>query len=98
MQNTVTVKNTQSLLDIAIQSSGSIEAVLELALSNNLSITDELELGMILKTASISSAEVLEHYTVNKISPATASTGTQLVTPQGIDYWAIGIDFIVSKN
>ena len=45
---TVTVKNRQTLSDIAIQVYGSVEAVVALAEANGVSITDDLPAGMVL--------------------------------------------------
>jgi len=98
MQNTVTVNSMQSLLDLAIQTSGSVEAVFDLALESGLSITDILTVNTELNTVKAFSLEVLDYYKVNQIKPASDFTDSPVMALQGIDYWAVGIDFIVSKN
>lgn len=96
MQNTVTVKSMQSLFDLAIQSSGSVEAIFDLAIKSDLSLTDRLIVGSKLDAVNAVSLEVLDYYNTNKILPATETTGSLAERLQGIGYWAIGIDFIVS--
>ncbi len=97
MQNTVTVKNLQSVLDMAIQTAGSHEAAFDLALANGLSITDSLEVGSNLNPVNVLSAEVFAHYTVNEIMPATGIIVSATIPElEGIGYWAVGLDFIIS--
>ncbi|MDR3287049.1 MAG: LysM domain-containing protein [Prevotellaceae bacterium] len=94
-----TVKNRQTLLDIAVQEMGSAEAVFELAAANNLSITDEPENGQILQipqsTGEYVPRQIVNYYNVNKIKPATAIENT-IIIPEGIEFWAIEYDFTVS--
>jgi len=77
----IVVLNNQTLLDIAIQEYGTIESVFELAIANDLSITDELATGTILLIPEfstltnepiITNKEILNYYKKNKIKPATA--------------------------
>ena len=44
----VVVLHNQSLLDLALQHTGTIESIFELAMLNNLSITDDVVAGKIL--------------------------------------------------
>ena len=44
----VVVLHNQSLLDLALQHTGTIESVFELAMLNNLSITDDVVAGKVL--------------------------------------------------
>ena len=67
-----TALNNQSLLDIALQVSGSAEAAYDVALENGKSITDELTPGQELKfTGAQANRKVVNYYTVNNIKPAT---------------------------
>lgn len=96
------ILHNQSFLDIAIQHTGSVESAFVLALQNNKSLTDELESGGSLIADSkqlIVNKDILSYYQSKNIQPATA-INNQLSTindkPEGIDYWAIQMDFIVS--
>lgn len=93
MQDTVIVKDRQTLLDIAIQESGSIEAVFELAMNNGLSITELLSAGTVLNKVPVVVPEVVNYYAINELLPASADETGIL---GGIGYWRIGYDFIVS--
>ena len=97
----VIVLHHQSLLDLAIQYTGTAENAFDLALQNNRSITDDLEAGdwLIANSQELkANKDILSYYTAKKLQPATAiseqlSANSQ---PQGIDYWTIQMDFIVS--
>lgn len=95
----VIVKDRQSLLDIAIQTSGSVEAVFVLAAKNNISVTETLSIGQELETVDVVSKMTLERMRVQGVSPAT-DIANDIDTPiqpyGGIGYMAIGIDFVVS--
>ena len=95
------ILHNQSILDLAIQHTGVVENAFDLALQNNRSITDDLEAGESIELTAYGiqqNKDILSYYTVKKLQPATAiseqlSANSQ---PQGIDYWAIQMDFIVS--
>lgn len=89
-----TVLEDQSLLDMTIQMGGSLESVFDLALQNNMSITNQIETGLSISLESISDNRIVNYYNTNKLTPATAIVETQ--TKGGIGYMAVGIDFIVS--
>lgn len=94
----VTVKNQQWLGDIALQESGSIEAIFLLAQANGLSITETLETGSIMAIGGhIINREVVNYYNVNEIEPATGMTqAEQDAEPGGIGYMQIQTDFKIS--
>lgn len=92
-----TILHHQSLLDLAIQHTGSVENTFDLALQNNRSLTDDLEAGESIQLIAYGiqqNKDILNYYTAKNIQPATAITAA-VERPQGISYWAIGIDFIV---
>jgi len=94
-----TVEVGQNLLDIAIQHSGSVEAAFDLASINGLSITDAVAAGSNVAIASIASQPVVDFFSVNEIKPATGITDiniAQTISDEGIEFWAIEEDFIVS--
>ena len=67
------VKN-QSLIDIAIQTGGKLECVFELAMANNMSITDELQPGDELEIPDYTDPvpEIVDHFKNHNIAPVTA--------------------------
>lgn len=91
----VTVRNKQSQLDLAMQLAGTPEAVFELAVANGISITGELKPGGKLLGASLPNEDraVLEDYARKNVKPATKEEKREL---DGIGYWAVEDDFIVS--
>jgi hypothetical protein len=90
----ITVRNNQTLLDLSLQTTGSVEEAFNLALANGLGITDEVATGTLLARTDVVDEMVVEQYTADRIIPATGITVEQLL--EGIDYWAINIDFKIS--
>ena len=87
----------QNLLDIALQESGSISAVFDYMLLNGISLTEPLPES--LKIAAVAEKDILDFYKFHNVRPATGGEVNKDSIPEykeGIDYWAIGIDFIVS--
>lgn len=70
----VLVQQGQSLLDIALQTTGSAEAAFDLALKNGLSITDDLSAGDELLTTDLFNKHIKSYYDNRNIKPATALT------------------------
>ena len=68
-----TVLYGQSLLDIALQECGTVEALIALCADNNLSITEDLSVGQILQIdgAKIVNKAVVQYYRDNNITLAT---------------------------
>lgn len=96
---TVVVKSGQTLLDIAMQEKGVIEAIEEIASMNGLSVTDELSAGMTLALPAGSWSRLIENYCKNNdVSPATALTDDNLhdMWRNGIGFMTIGVDFKIA--
>lgn len=75
MKNKVKIYNNQNLLDIAIQTTGGLDALFEIAMDNGISISEQLVSGVELKIKqSATNAVVLNYYNRNKILPATAGS------------------------
>ncbi|AZZ59145.1 hypothetical protein OKE68_04270 [Riemerella anatipestifer] len=93
----IIVLHNQSLLDACLQHTGSIEGVFELAMANNLAITDDVQAGTVLQLPEgiKTDRDILSYYTAKGIQPATAITEV-VEKCSGIGCWAIGIDFKVS--
>lgn len=99
----ITVLHNQSLLDLALQHTGSIESVFELAEANALNITDDVQAGktLVLPAETFTNKDILGYYTTKNLQPATAfSKKDEQVFErlEGISIWAINLDFIVSKE
>lgn len=94
----VTVLHQQSIIDLAIQETGSADTAFEIALANGRSITDDLA---VLETLNVPELEknldVKKYYDSRQIKPATAlSMEHAAETPlEGIGYWVINNTFIV---
>nr|DAK82636.1 MAG TPA: hypothetical protein [Caudoviricetes sp.] len=99
----ITVLHNQSLLDLALQHTGTIESVFELAMLNNLSITDDVVAGktLALPDEAFTNKDILAYYIAKNLQPATAfSKEDEQVFErlEGISIWAINLDFIVTKE
>ncbi len=95
---TVIVKGGQTLLDIALQEKGSIDAIEAIAALNGLSVTDELTTGTALSLPADSWNKLIENYCKNNdVAPATALTDDNLcdMWKGGIGYMVVGVDFKV---
>ncbi len=95
--------HNQSLLDLALQHTGTIESVFELAEANSINITDDVRAGAPLYLGEGLGVrnEILGYYTAKNLQPATAfSKEDEQVFErlEGISIWAINLDFIVSKE
>ncbi len=98
----ITVLHNQSLLDVAIQHTGSVMNVFSIAKANGMAVSDEIVAGAVLEipTVIFPDNNILNYYQNKNIKPATAITatitgGNPQAELEGIDYWAISDDFIV---
>lgn len=92
----IIVTSRQSLLDIALQHCGAMEDAFALAIENGISLTDELANGQELQSVPVSRSEVVNYYSANSIYPASAVTAALLSSGEGIEFWAVEYDFIIS--
>lgn len=96
---TVIVKSGQTLMDIALQEKGSIEAIEEIAALNGLSITEELLAGTTLEIPVSTWNKLVENYCRdNDVSPSTALTADNMeeIWKGGIGFMRIGVDFEIA--
>lgn len=84
----------QSLLDIAIQTGGSVECIFDLAVRNNISITDSLQAGQVLDSPTIVNKQIADYYRQRNIHPATAPRVME--EKIGIGNWVIGVNFQIN--
>ncbi|MCQ2313282.1 MAG: hypothetical protein MJZ84_07550 [Paludibacteraceae bacterium] len=96
----ITTLSHQSILDLSLQHCGSLEAAYALADGNGVSISDDLITGEQLLAPKVMDKDVTLHYGVNSIQPATHITNAEindiLSIGEGIEFWAIEFDFMVS--
>ena len=100
---TITVLHNQSLLDLALQHTGTIESVFELAGANVLNITDDVVAGntLVLPAEAFTNKDILGYYTAKNIQPATAFTKADeqvFERLEGISIWAINLDFVITQQ
>ena len=98
----ITALHNQSLLDLALQHTGTIESVFEFAEVNALNITDDVQAGapLYLGEGLEVRNEILSYYTAKNLQPATAFTKEDeqvFERLEGISIWAINLDFVVSS-
>lgn len=96
MTNNTIVKAGQTVADIAIQMCGTQESLFAVALLNGVGITDALTPGSQIEGGTLAVFDVADYFRKYKLYPASGYAQSEILTPQGIDYWAIGIDFVVS--
>lgn len=99
----VTVLHNQSLLDLALQHTGTIESIFELAEANTLNISDDVVAGktLVLPAEAFTNKDILGYYTAKNLQPATAfSKEDEQVFErlEGISIWAINLDFVVTQQ
>ena len=95
----IIVLHHQSLLDLAVQHTGSVENAFLLALQNGKSLTDDLVAGEQLSLKNTkNNKDILSYYQSKKLQPATGMsyTGGSSLQLQGIGYWVISNDFKIS--
>lgn len=96
------VLHNQSLLDFAIQHTGNAQNAFEIAMANGISISDDISSGsnLIIPDSVVMDVDIRNYYQSKAIQPATALTtiidDNTEPSPEGIGYWIIGDDNIVS--
>lgn len=92
----ITVIENQSLLDISIQENGSILSVFDLAVINQISITDELVPGQKIKPMkSITDNDEISNYFKNR-NQMIATNNIPVVNAAGIGKMSIGLNFTIA--
>ncbi len=96
----VIVLEGQSFFDLATMYCGSPDVAYEFAELNEMAVTDEPEAGTRLKKPAVNNKQIAAYYADKALQPATATTyisgGGELPSDEGIGFWAIEIDFLVS--
>lgn len=86
----------QSLYDISIQETGTAENAISIAIANDLSLTDDLIAGSLLSIPDGIGIDnkVKSYFDLRSLKPASGITGD--LYQDGIEFWGIENDFIVS--
>jgi len=99
-QKKVFVEEGQTVIDIVLQELGDAERIFEVAKLNGLGITDELAPGsyLLVPTYNQDKREIVRVFSDPSNKPASRRriSDIEVVLQQGIDYWAVNMDFIVS--
>lgn len=99
LPNIEIIKAGQSLFDMALEIYGDLSGLSELTGDNELSLTQDISPGDILKSRpNLKNKYVVAFFKSRKYKPATGLTPaeSEQLKPEGIDYWAIEYDFEVS--
>lgn len=90
----------QSFIDLTIQETGSVESLVEMAVRNNRSVSASLSIGQVLLKTAVKNTRVVEFLTPSSKNPATEIVLNEFIKekPEGISFWAIGVDFVVSNS
>lgn len=89
------VNDNQSLADVAIQVSGSVESCFDIAVKNNESVTAVLRTGQELDKSEVKEDKVVDQLSVKNIIPATASKKVIDSQLSGIGYMTIEQNFTI---
>jgi len=93
-------KIKQSLFDIAMEHAGSTDAAWDIAVANQLSMTDDLATEEPLTVPMVKNQRIVTFFQAINHSPATAISTDEindlLGVGEGIEFWAIEYDFVVS--
>ncbi len=94
----VTAGDEQALVDLAMQECGSVESLFQMAVLNKISVTDDLIIGQQYKKLPVANADIAQVF-AGEHKPASNTPVPEDLLPmplQGVDYWYIEEDFIVS--
>ena len=96
MQNTSKVQQGQSFIDKTLELTGSVESLLEMAILNNVSITDDVSIGKEIIGTQILKNSIVEGLTNELIATKITSEINQVIPEDlGIGKMAIESTFIV---
>jgi hypothetical protein len=92
----VEIKARQTPLDIAIREGGTLDSVFEVAALNGIGITDNLKPGTTVTVPTVAVAEVANYFRKYAIYPGSATIELGTLIPEGVNFWGIEYDFIIS--
>jgi len=97
---TIKILHNQSLLDVSIYLFGTAIGVMSLAIANDISLTDDLEVGTILnvpENTDFGQRLISEYFQNRNLKPATAINELEIIVPVdfGIGEMVIEESFII---
>lgn len=94
----VTVKNGQTLIDICIQELGDPEQLLVVAALNELEVTELLTAGqtILVPDFALDKKAIVKIFTDPALAPASDKGDLSDVLVEGIEFWSVEFDFVVS--
>ena len=98
---TITVNEGQTLLDIALQGTGDLTRVFEVAALNGVDITDDLPIGGMIQSPdpAVDKSYLVDLFAVVYQKPKSADNEVARTNGrEGIGFWAIAVDFIVQPD
>lgn len=102
MNREIDVRRRQSLLDISIQQTGSMEEIFDIVHDNSKSISDDLIVGEDIIANNLTVKSIADYFRINDIRPATAITMEEINAIvgrlEGVDYWIVERDFVVTLD
>lgn len=95
---TIKINEGQTLLDIAVQHCGNVEKAFELALANGLDFNEDLVIGdeMVTGEVAVEKRKLVELFKNKILVPASKKDDYETMQLEGVDYWSIGTEFIIS--
>lgn len=88
-------KDNQTVFDIAIENSGSVDAAFDIAVKNNISISGTPPANETLQKSEVTDRKVTDYMNKNKVTPVTGAV-SEITRRRGIGNMAIGENFRVS--
>lgn len=88
----IVIRDRQTVVDVAVQHSGSSLAAFDICVLNDVAITDDLITASCLKNEIVKNKQVVQALDNDKIIPISQDASIE----DGINHWTVGIDFKVS--
>lgn len=92
---TIKIGSRQCLIDLAMQHAGSAEAAFDMMVQYNIPITADLNPATELPAPAAKNEAIKTLYKTEMVMPASI-TISELMRQEGIGYWIIENDFVVS--
>lgn len=97
MQTTDKIKQGQCFLDMVTELSGATDNAIEMAMLNNVSITDRLKINDVVVCNNITNKRVVQLFKNKNTATALSTDDHNIIKGlEGVGVWLVGIDFIVS--
>lgn len=94
---TATILENQTLFDLALQGTGSVLSVIEIALANGIGITDDLEPAtrVKLEQGNFYIKDIVDYFDGKQQHLATSGDIDTIGQSGGIGFWILEVDFQV---